>query len=256
MALREANRRREAVTKVRAFIKGFITRNKPPNGYNNAFIAHAKRLWLLRLSKSLPQNVLNNHWISAPPSCIEASHLLRKIHRRHLVRVYRTALSNERKRQLELKVLAESVFKNRKSSYPESIRHWFNDERLPKEHAIQIQNFVQTSLNSERLRYATTVVKYDRHGYKPRERFFLLSDAAIYLLDGKTYKQKHRLPLDKIDFCITSLRDNMIIVRIPIELKNDKGDLILEVPHIIECCVWIIDVTGQRQIVNVVDAGS
>lgn len=108
----------------------------------------------------------------------------------------------------------------------------------------------------ERLQYATPVVKYDRHGYKPRERLFMLSDSALYLLDAKTYKQKHRLPLDKIDFCVLSERDNLMLVRIPVDLKKDKGDLILEVPEVIECCIWIINITGKRQLVNIVNAAS
>lgn len=256
LAIKKAQQRREAATKIRAFIKGFITRYDPPNGFNDNFIAHSKRLWLLRLSKSLPTNVLSNHWISAPPTCVEASELLRRIHRRHLVRVYCYSLSPERKYQLELKVLAESVFRHHKSNYPESISEWFHRNRIPDEIKPQIDHFIETSMGKERLTYATTVVKYDRHGYKPRERILLLSDAAMYLLDGKTFKQKHRLPLDKVDFCVTSLRDNMMLVRIPLELKNDKGDLILEIPHVIECCIWILDVTGRRQILNIVDAGS
>lgn len=256
LALREAERRREAVKKVRAFIKGFITRYDPPNGYNDAFIAHSKRLWLERLSRSLPDNVLNRKWIQAPPCCMEASLLLHRVHRRHLVRVYRQSLSPEKKRQLDLKVLAESVFRGRKQNYPESIRHWFSDERIAKEHMTQINNFVQAMFGVERLRYTASVIKYDRHGYKQRERFLLLSDSALYLLDGKNYRQKHRLPLDKIDFCVTSFRDNIMLVRIPIELKNDKGDLILEIPNIIECCVWILDIAGRRNILNIVDTGS
>lgn len=256
LAIKRAHERREAVQKIRTFIKGFITRYDPPNGYNDSFIAQTKRLWLQRLAKSLPDNVLNNKWIPAPPCCAEASMCLRRIHRRHLVRIYRQSLSPEKRRQLELKVLAESVFRGRKENYAESIRHWFNDERIPKEHMTQINNFVQTMFGIERLRYTTSVIKYDRHGYKPRERFLLLSDSAVYLVDGKSCKQKHRLPLDKIDFCVTSLRDNILLIRIPVELKNDKGDLILQIPNIIEFCVWILDVTGRRQILNIVDTGS
>jgi len=121
----------------------------------------------------------------------------------------------------------------------------------------QINNFITTNFaGGERIRYSTPVIKYDRHGYKPRERFFLLSDRALYLLDAKTYKQKHRLPLDKIDFCVTNVRDSLMLVRIPVELKKDKGDLILEMPQIIECCIWILDVTGRQQILQIVDTGS
>jgi len=183
--------------------------------------------------------------------------VLKNVYRRHLVRAYRQNLSQERKRQLELKVLAESVFKGHKKNYKDSVGSWFIDERINKEHMTQINNFVSTNFASgEMLRYTAPVTKYDRRGYKARDRFFLLTDRALYLLDGKTYKQKHRLPLDKIDFCVTNVRDSLMLVRIPMELKKDKGDLILEVPHIIECCVWILDVTGRRQIIQIVDTGS
>lgn len=111
LALRRAAKKREAVVKIRAFIKGFITRNDAPNGYNEAFIAHAKRLWLLRLSKNLPSSVMSYQWISSPRHCEDASAHLRPIYRRHLVRLYRQNLSKEKKRQFELKVLAEAVFK-------------------------------------------------------------------------------------------------------------------------------------------------
>lgn len=111
MAIRKAQKKREAVFKIRAFIKGFITRNDAPNGFNEAFIAHAKRLWLLRLSKNLPKTILHYSWISSPRHCEEASQILKKVYLRHLVRVYRQNLSPEKKRQFELKVLAELVFK-------------------------------------------------------------------------------------------------------------------------------------------------
>lgn len=148
------------------------------------------------------------------------------------------------------------LLSDKKKNYPESVGPWFIDDRIGKEHQTAINNFVTITLTGERLQYSTPVVKYDRHGYKPRERFFLLSDKAMYLLDAKTYKQKHRLPLDKIDFCVLSERDNLMLVRIPVDLKKDKGDLILEVPEVIESCVWIMDVTGKRQSVNIVNAGS
>lgn len=102
-----------AADKIRAFIKGFITRNDPPNGYNEKFIANAKRMWLLRLSKELPTKVLDMRWPSAPSHCQEASTYLHRLHRLHLARKYRLALSEERKRQFELKVLAEKVFKGK-----------------------------------------------------------------------------------------------------------------------------------------------
>lgn len=113
LALQAAKKRRDAADKIRAFIKGFITRNDPPNGYNEKFIANTKRMWLLRLSKDLPTKVLDMRWPSAPAHCQEASTYLHRLHRLHLARKYRLALSQEKKRQFELKVLAEKVFKGK-----------------------------------------------------------------------------------------------------------------------------------------------
>lgn len=99
-------------------------------------------------------------------------------------------------------------------------------------------------------------MKYDRHGYKPRERILLLSEKSIYILDAKSFKQKHRLSLDKVEFNITNEMDSLFLIRIPPDLKDDKGDLILEIPQLVECCIWIIDATKNKNIVKIIDTGS
>lgn len=99
-------------------------------------------------------------------------------------------------------------------------------------------------------------MKYDRRGYKQRERILLLSEKAVYILDAKTYKQKHRLPIEKLEFIVTSEMDSLFLIRIPSELKEDKGDLILEIPELIECCIWIIEATKKKNIIQIIDAGS
>lgn len=68
------------------------------------------------------------------------------------------------------------------------------------------------------------MIKYDRHGYKPRERVLILTENAVYILDTlKTFKLKHRLPYKSIEeLVVTGESDNLLIVRIPPELKKDK----------------------------------
>lgn len=75
------------------------------------------------------------------------------------------------------------------------------------------------------VQYSSEAVKYDRRGYKPRERALLASDKALYVLDAagrKTFKLKHRLPLDKLRVIVTNETDSLILVKIPQELKKDK----------------------------------
>lgn len=75
------------------------------------FIALSKVEYLLRLSKSLPQSVLARSWPPATPHTVEASKLLHKLHTSWLARKYCFGLTAARKRQLELKVQAEQLFK-------------------------------------------------------------------------------------------------------------------------------------------------
>ena len=151
LAIAAAKRRREAVTKIRNFIYGFITRNGEPNEHNLAFIAHAKRHWLLKLSEILPKSFMQHTWPSCPAHCVAASKHLKQYHRLHLARKYRLALSLDNKRQFELKVLAEKTFKGKKSSYPDSIRKRFINDRVTSDHQLTIKEFVTNNFGDEKI---------------------------------------------------------------------------------------------------------
>lgn len=100
-------------------------------------------------------------------------------------------------------------------------------------------------------------MKYDRRGYKPRDRVLIIGEKNLILLDAKTYKVKHKIPLNKIpNIVVTKEGDNLMLIRIPAELKKDKGDLILDIPHVIECCIWIITATSNKNIIEIMDSAS
>lgn len=257
LAGKEAERRYKAVSIIRNFIKGFITRNGQITEVNKAFVELAKAQYLIRLSNNLPTSLLDKSWPPHPVVCREASTLLHQLHRRWLSRKYRLALRPEQKRQFELKVLAESIFKDKKKSYPQSIGQRFVDDRLTEEQKALRQTFQQNHLNGDKIMYSTTVTKYDRHGYKPRERVLILTNKHLYVLDGKTFKLKHNLGLDILqELVVTTESDNLLLLRIPPEYKKDKGDLILEVGHVIEAVTKIVDVTKKSQNVKIMEAGT
>ncbi|KRT86595.1 Myosin head, partial [Oryctes borbonicus] len=135
LAKKQADRRRRAVNVVRRFVRGFITRDGEPDEINRKFVALGKKNWLMRLSKSLPKSLLHRPWPPSPSSCKEASALLERYYASHLSRVYRLKLTPERKRGFELKILAESLFKAKKNSYPASLPYWFQTERVNNESA-------------------------------------------------------------------------------------------------------------------------
>ncbi|XP_028159823.1 unconventional myosin IC isoform X1 [Ostrinia furnacalis] len=258
LAQRLKERRKKAADVIRAFIKGFITRNGPETPENRRFLGIAKVHWLKRLSTQLPRKILDLSWPQCPATCQEASKELHRLHRAHLSRKYRLALSPADKKQFELKVLAEKMFKGKKNNYPGSVRERFVEDRLTGEHQVLRNSFMASPSwpSGEQLIYSCEAVKYDRRGYKPRERALLASDKALYVLDAagrKTYKLKHRLPLDKLRVVVTNETDSLLLIKIPQELKKDKGDLIISVTHLIEALTIVTDYTKKPELIEIVD---
>ncbi|KAL3275737.1 hypothetical protein HHI36_020482 [Cryptolaemus montrouzieri] len=257
LAKKHAERRRKAVQDVRRFIEGFITRNGPTNDVNHKFQQIARREWLRRLSQALPKTVLNKYWPPCPQICTEASQLLHLLHQSHLSRVYRLSLTPERKEQLDLKVLAEKLFQGKKKSYKSSIPEWFVTDRTSEMHLGLKQSYTVT-LNGEKELYSSSVSKFDRHGYKLRERVVIVTKDNLHVIELKgSAKVKHCLPLKRLTLAVTSENDKILLVRIPEDLlAKNKGDLILEVPHLIEAVTKIISITQDESMLMVADNNS
>ncbi|XP_046681396.1 LOW QUALITY PROTEIN: unconventional myosin IC-like [Homalodisca vitripennis] len=256
LAQRLAQRKRNAVQIVRNFIKGFITRSEPENDLNRRFIQIARKQFLLRLANSLPKSILVHTWPACPIICREASDHLRTMHRSWLARKYRLALTPEKKEQFELKVLAEKLFKDKKRSYPGSVGSWFVQDQLVTDSQRQMRAHFQGSVpHGDKLLYSSIVHKFDRHGYKKRDRVLLLTTTTLYLVveEGKHFKSKHKLPLTAITKVeITSQSDRFILLRLsPEHHKTDKGDLILGMPNVIEFVTFLVSATDNHDLVNI-----
>lgn len=258
LAQRLRERRRKAADVIRAFIKGFITRNGPETPENRRFLGVAKVHWLKRLSAQLPTKLLDLSWPPCPSTCREASEELRRLHRAHLARKYRLALSPDDKKQFELKVLAEKIFKGKKNSYLSSVGERFVNDRMSPEHRTLRDTFMASPAwpSGEELIYSCEAVKYDRRGYKARARGLLASRAALYVLDAggrRTFRLKHRLPLDRLTVVVTNESDSLLLVKVPRDLKKDKGDLIISVTHLIEALTIVTDYTKKPELIEIVD---
>lgn len=156
LAKKRLAERRAAVARIRFFIKGFITRNEPLNECNGEFIKSVKQHWLIRLSKQLPTSFMAHVWPKSAAHCHEASEFLKKMHLLQLARTYRLRLSEEKKKQLDLKVLAESIFENRKKSYQQSLPNWFMNERLEEHQKASVNNFTNNAQFGEKVIVSST----------------------------------------------------------------------------------------------------
>uniref|UniRef100_A0A8D0APB3 Myosin Ic, paralog a n=1 Tax=Sander lucioperca TaxID=283035 RepID=A0A8D0APB3_SANLU len=112
------------------FIKGFIYRHEEYCPENEYFLDHVRYSFLKNLRKNLPKSVLDKNWPTPPPSLIEASEHLRRVHMRNMVMKYCRRVQPEWKKQMMQKVVASEIFKDQKDSYPQGVGRLFLDSRL------------------------------------------------------------------------------------------------------------------------------
>jgi myosin-1 len=147
-----------------------------------------------------------------------------------------------------MKYLAHELFKGKKCTYEATVRNYFVEFR-PAD-LRQGVGVIETNVKNsgERLVYCTSVTKYDRHGYKPRERILTVSNAAVYLHDAKDMKLKHKILFNDLrGVTITNMGDGLLVLRTSPDNKQLKGDLIVNCPHVIEAVTKIIDSASQNK---------
>ncbi|XP_043214754.1 unconventional myosin IC-like [Amphibalanus amphitrite] len=261
LAMKDAEKRRWAVSVVRRFVTGFITRNGPENDVNRRFVRVVRREWLKRLAGALPRSVLERTWPPAPPPCREADRLLRPLHLRWLTRRYVRHLPPDRKYALEQKVLAEKLFKGRKAGYPKTVAEPFRTSRLSAEHEPLRPAVLAavTKVDSSEVKYVAPVTKYDRHGYKPRARWIVATKRGVYVLDVHDKpKLKDRFALENVQLTVTAESDQLLLLKkvAPDQNGKEKGDLILICPHVIELVTKLAEISAEKVPIEIVSESS
>uniref|UniRef100_A0A673AU74 Myosin Ic, paralog a n=1 Tax=Sphaeramia orbicularis TaxID=375764 RepID=A0A673AU74_9TELE len=222
---RRAKKRREAAELIRRFIKGFIYRHEeycPENAY---FLDHVRYSFLMKLSKNLPKNVLDRNWPTPPPSLVEASEHLQRLHLQNMVMKYCRRIQPEWKKQ------PSEIFKDQKDSYPQGVGSCFG---------------LQTWCVS----YGVSVVKYDRRGFKPRPRQLLLTNTYAVLVDRTKIKQ--RIDYNALrGISVSSLSDGMFVLHMPNEDNKQKGDAVLHCNHVIEVVTKLAMMASKIDHVNI-----
>ncbi|NXS05081.1 MYO1H protein, partial [Oxylabes madagascariensis] len=118
---------------------------------------------------------------------MQTSEMLRKICMRNLVRKYCRGLTAERKVQLQQKVVTSAVFCGKKEGYQESLSQPFMETRLRES---DLNPKVLQLIRGENIKYVTPVIKYDRNGFKARERLLVLTQSSAYVVEMAKIKQK------------------------------------------------------------------
>ncbi|XP_039361128.1 unconventional myosin-Ih isoform X2 [Mauremys reevesii] len=247
LARKEAKRRMWAVETIKRFIKGFINRKNPLCPENDEFINFVQYTYLTKLRDHVPKNVLDKNWLKPPAILEETAEMLKKICMRNLVRQYCQGITAEKKAQLQQKVVASAIFRGKKDGYLRSISQPFADTRLSEK---DVNPKVLQLIRGEKVKYGTPVVKYDRNGFKARERQLVLTQSAAYVVEMAKIKQK-------IDYATlkgvstSNLNDGLLVIHVP-EDNKQKGDVILQCEHIFETVTKLCMLANKQNAVQVV----
>ncbi|KAM9118579.1 unconventional myosin-Ih [Pangshura tecta] len=247
LARKEAKRRMWAVETIKRFIKGFINRKNPLCPENDEFINFVQYTYLMKLRDHVPKNVLDKNWLKPPAILEETSEMLKKICKRNLVRQYCQGITAEKKAQLQQKVVASAIFRGKKDGYAQSISQPFADTRLSEK---DVNPKVLQLIRGEKVKYGTPVIKYDRNGFKARERQLVLTQSAAYVVEMAKIKQK----MDYVTLkgvSTSNLDDGLLVIHVP-EDNKQKGDVILQCEHIFETVTKLCMLANKQNAVQVV----
>ncbi|XP_051952508.1 unconventional myosin-Ih-like [Xyrauchen texanus] len=248
-ARKERERRAWAVKVIKKFIKGYMTRHEAITTDNTEYLAFVQQSYLNRLKDNLPKTVLDKTtWLTPPPVVKETSAILRQLHTRMLVRKYVRGTTSQKKAQLQQKVVTSAIFKGKKESYPQSIPVPFVDTRINEQ---DINMRVLQTIRHERIKYSIPVVKYDRNGFKPRQRQLILTQAAVYLAEEAKIKQR----VDYVSLkgvSVSNLGDSIMILHVTCGDPKQKGDLVLQCDHLFEVLTKLAMLANKQNNIKVV----
>uniref|UniRef100_G1QM03 Myosin IH n=1 Tax=Nomascus leucogenys TaxID=61853 RepID=G1QM03_NOMLE len=250
LARKAIQRRKWAVQIIRKFIKGFISRNKPLCPDNEEFIVFVRKNYILNLPVSLPKTVLDKSWLRPPGILENASDLLRKMCVRNLVQKYCRGITAERKAMMQQKVVTSEIFRGRKDGYTESLNQPFVNSRIGK-YVFQPRYLELKGGVRWLMPYGVPVIKYDRKGFKARQRQLILTQKAAYVVELAKIKQKIEYSALK-GVSTSNLSDGILVIHVSPEDSKQKGDAVLQCGHVFEAVTKLVMLVKKENIVNVV----
>ncbi|XP_011888307.1 PREDICTED: unconventional myosin-Ih [Cercocebus atys] len=226
---REYVKKRQAAIKLEAHWRGALARK-----------AIQRRKWAVRIIRKVRQ-------VERSMFSTQASDLLRKMCVRNLVQKYCRGITAERKAMMQQKVVTSEIFRGRKDGYAESLNQPFANSRINEG---DINPKVLQLISHEKIQYGVPVIKYDRKGFKARQRQLILTQKAAYVVELAKIKQKIEYSALK-GVSTSNLRDGILVIHVSPEDKQ-KGDAVLQCGHMFEAVTKLVMLVKKENIVNVV----
>jgi len=253
LAVRLRLRREKAVKVIRKFIVGFMHRREPRSSKNADFLDYVRISYVQTCVREMPKTVLDKNWPRAPLALQEARELLKNMCMKNMYLKYCKGCTKERKLKMQEKVLASALFRQTKSGYNETIAKFF-----PQGPGSLVSPKHQSKLQpGEKPLYSCRAVKYDRHGYKARERLLAATAKGLYVFEKSTHKLKDHVAYDNLKgISCSGLASDLFVLHVEVTSDACKGDIIMQ--SIDVSCVEVLTkicFISKRKEVKIVDEG-
>ncbi|NXH41631.1 MYO1A protein, partial [Dicaeum eximium] len=185
--------------------------------------------YLVGLAKNLPPlSVTDRTWPPAPYRFLgDANQELKNIFYRWKCKKYREQLAPSRRAQLQAKLCASELFKDKKTLYPKSVQQPFRGEYLGLKQNPKYQKL--HAVAKDKLVMADSVRKVNRASGKAVPRLLLLTTEHLVLADPKAAQPKTVLNLGDIrGVSVTRFSDGFLALHLK------EGDFLLVSDHLIE----------------------
>ncbi|NWY21407.1 MYO1A protein, partial [Aphelocoma coerulescens] len=192
--------------------------------------------YLVGLAKNLPPlSVTDRTWPPAPYRFLDNTNQeLKNIFYHWKCKKYRDQLPPARRAQLQAKLCASELFKDKKTLYPKSLQQPFRGEYLGLKQNPKYQKLLAVA--KDKLVMADTVRKVNRASGKTVPRLLLLTTEHLVLADPKATQPKTVLSLSDIrGVSVTRFSDGFLALHLKeVSTVGDKGDFLLVSDHLIE----------------------
>ncbi|XP_077048768.1 unconventional myosin-Ia [Agelaius phoeniceus] len=265
--LKSQCRRHAAATTIAAHWRGYQARRT----YRKYFRSSAstclanfiyRRLvqrYLVGLAKNLPPlSVTDRTWPPAPYKFLgETNQELKNIFYHWKCKKYRDQLPASRRAQLQARLCASELFKDKKTLYPKSLQQPFRGEYLGLKQNPKYQKL--HAVAKDKLVMADSVRKVNRASGKTVPRLLLLTTEHLVLADPKAAQPKTVLSLSDIrGVSVTRFSDGFLALHLKeVSTVGAKGDFLLVSDHLIELVTRLYQTfeatTGQALPLHITD---
>ncbi|XP_041036145.1 unconventional myosin-Ib-like isoform X2 [Carcharodon carcharias] len=215
--------------------------------------------YLLGLKNTLPSMSLTDRkWPALPYRFLDKTHQeLKRIFCLWKCKKYRDALSNQRKAELEEKLYASELFKDKKASYASSVPQPFKGQYLDAQKKAKYQKLA--SGIEGKLLMMDTAAKINRKDGKRSPRILMMTNKYFALADAKSSQIKTLIKMNEIKgISMSERKDGLFVLHI---VENStvgvKGDFLLNSDHLVELTTKlhrsILDTTQQKINLNIQD---